>query len=330
MKRLRHRQESARGAALIIALSLLAIFSMLGVAWINYMQIEWKEAADNEALVRAHVAAEGGVQAAIGAAEAALAGNKLDGLLSAPLSFEFPVYVNAAGNEAKLQASENYTTHTKVTLTDESAKINVNHAPPNVLRGVLHVDGERARQIRANLPRLDGSPGDAGRRWLTSVDELMTRGLLSPKEFNAVDRSLLTVYTVSNPAKPSAYLDINRAPKGVIEAVLDVTPEVADKVIAARPFATVEALSAAAGKTPDMFNMRSDPSAPSALSKELSLSPRSLRIVSETEVMKPLRDALPGEKVSAQRVATARAEAVIVFEEGGGARVTYWSEARPQ
>jgi DNA uptake protein ComE-like DNA-binding protein len=325
MTRLRPISKPNSGAALIIALGLLAVFSVLGTAWVKYMLIETEQTDFDIASVRAHEAAAGGVQAAIGSAEAALASNTLASLLETPLDFEFPVYTGVARGQNGLEANSDYMVRTHVTVTDESAKININHAPPNALRAVLHVDGERARQIRSNLPRLDGSPGDSGRRWLTSVDELMTRGLVTAKEFAAADQNAITVYTVADPASPAPYVNINGASKAVIEAVLDVAPEVADRVLAARPFTSVEALSAAAGKTPDMFNMRSDPATPDGLPRELSFTPRSLRIVSEAEVIRPLRMGLKPE-----RVGSARAEAVIVFETGGGARVTYWSEARPQ
>lgn len=65
----RTRKEKAgrRGAALFMALGLLAVFSVLGAAWLKYMMIE-ADAADYRLLqTRAGLAAEGGARAGIGA-----------------------------------------------------------------------------------------------------------------------------------------------------------------------------------------------------------------------------------------------------------------------
>lgn len=314
--------RSDAGTALVLALGLLAVFAMLSVAWVDFMVIENQDTEMDIAVLRAEQASAGGVRTAIASMEAALASGKLADLTAAPMELEFPVYSKEIPAQAALQANENLRVKTTVTIAEESSKVNLNFAPPKVLCRVLGVSLDQARQIRSNLPRIDGSPASpedaVTRRWLSNPDELVIRALMKPTAYAAVDPNLITVHSVADPAYPAGFINVNTATVPVLEAILDVTPEVAAAVANARPFDSMDALAAAAGKGPEAFNV----TVPGAMPQELSFSPRAWRIVSESEVQRTSAD-LP-----ARSLGKARVEAVIALDAQGVSHITYWNQGR--
>jgi type II secretory pathway component PulK len=264
--------------------------------------------------------ARGGIEAAIGKIQSALPSGNVADVLSAPLEYESPLYQFDREPPEKFSPATERRWVTKVTVTDESGKVNLNCAPTRVLQAILGVDGDTARKIRSSLP-LPEAAAAAGQSWLTSMDDLVTRGLMSPAAYEAVPKHLVTVYTVADPARPVEFLNVNAAPPRVLAAILDVTFEAAQQAAQKKPFNSLADLSAAAGKDPMTFNIKPASDAPGALPRELSLRSRCFRIESQAELMFRRAD---GSEESTLR---SRAEAVVVFGEGGAVQITYSSEA---
>ena len=320
--------RSDAGTALVMALGLLAVFSLLSVAWVNYMVVENKDSELRLSVLRAEQAAAGGVRAATAAIDAALTSGTVATVVSAPIELEFPVYIKEIPAQDALVASDTLRVKTQVTVSEESAKVNLNFAPPKVLCKVLGVSLDQARQIRSSLPRIDGSaasPDDINRRWLSNQDELVTRGLMKPTAYAAVAPELVTVYSVADPQNAVGYINVNTAPAPVLEAILDITPETAAAVANARPFNSIDALAAAAGKGPEAFNLRLEAAAPGVLPQELSFAPRAWRIVSESKVERTPADAPTQEP---QVLGSARVEAVVALDAQGVSHITYWNQGR--
>ncbi|MBX7255385.1 MAG: general secretion pathway protein GspK [Candidatus Hydrogenedentes bacterium] len=321
-----HFRRSDAGTALVLALGLLAVFAMLSVAWVDFMVIENKDTELDLAAMRAEQAAAGGVQNALASLEAAVAAGTSATAVASPIELEFPVYTKDLPAQNSLVANENILVKTTVTVTEESSKVNLNFAPPKVLCRVLGVSLDQARQIRSNLPRIDGSPASpedaVSRRWLSNADELVLRGLMKPSAYAAVDASLITVHSVADPNNAAAFINVNTAPIPVLEAILDITPETAAAVASARPFESIDALAAAAGKGPEAFNLRQETAAPGTLPQELSFSPRAWRIVSESEVQHTYTDR------PSKSMGSARVEAVVALDAQGASHITYWNQGR--
>jgi hypothetical protein len=105
-----------------------------------------------------------------------------------------------------------------------------------------------------------------------------------------------------------------------------VTPEVAQRMhetAQEKPFTTAEEVAAAAGKDVSSFNYAAPADAPGSLPKELALSSRTYRIVSEG-VVKLVDD--EGREAQARGGATT-VEAVVLFDAAGKPRIQYWNAA---
>ncbi len=314
------------GAALLTALGLLIVFTMLGIAWVRFMAIEHEQSAMDTHYTEAIYAARGGINAGIETAREAVVQGAMPSLAE-PITYELAVYRDNVGKGADLEASDSRVIRVRVHLEDESARININYAPPNVLREILGVDGETARQIRSDLPRSEGGAGDnsGNRRWFTDVDELVTRGLLKSAQLTPEMKQMLTVYTVPNPADAKGYMNVNTAPVPVLEALLAVTPDVAKRVIDARstrPFSDVTELSAAAGKDPATFNVRPAPDALNTLPDELSFTSRCFRVIGDAELVDTRAPAEGRAVLAAEEI-----EAVVYIDRAGNPDVLYWNES---
>ena len=88
-----------RGAALLIALSLLALFVMLGVGFLEHMNLEIRSANSEIHKARAKKLAEAGVNAAIGDLGQALAKKQEYATLGEAQVYAFPTYklLNGSG-----------------------------------------------------------------------------------------------------------------------------------------------------------------------------------------------------------------------------------------
>ena len=326
----RHLRRENLGVALLTALSLLFVFSMLGVAYLGYMSTV-KDGTDYE-LRKARVRnmAEGGVNAAIGEIQAVLEDPALLAkAIGKPLEIECPVYAVDRTAPLGFAARTNRRGLVKVSISDESGKVNINHAPTRVLQAILGIDGDTARKIRSSLPFHDdgATPAGPSTGWLLHLDDLVTRGFMTPSAFDAAPKNLATVYSVVDQANASGFLNVNAAPPEVLAAILDVPMEAAQSVAAKRatqPFRNLAEIAAAAGKDPAAFNIRPAPEAPAVLPRELSLQSRCFRIVSEAA----LSDV--GKDNQESHTTHSRVEAVVVFGEDGTPHVTFWSGAPQQ
>ncbi len=313
------KHESTRGVALITAIALLAMFTTLGAIWFYEMTTDNANTDFTLAKTRAQLYANAGVYARLADVQAALESAPNAAVQLDERAFRFPVYAQGVAGGV-FQPNTRFRNLTTVTVSDENARVNINHAPPKVLRRLLGVDGGTARAIRASLP-LPGAKNTAQKRWLTSIDELVTRGFMTPKQLNAVNPDLITVYTVPDANNPDQFININTAPAPVVQAVLDLTPQQATRVIEARPFFSVAELVKAAGKEASLFNTRPPDAANNGLPPELAFESSCFRIVAESEMRRTVQGGVP---VTEGR---ARTEAVIQFDAEGRPHIQYWSEA---
>ena len=297
-----------RGTALIIAVGLLFIFAMLGTAYVAFGYVEIEETNFTLSRARASAIAEAGVNAAIGKLHAALVAGKA--VEFGGVEYDFPVYRGNKDPETPaLEPLDNRTARAAVNVSDESGKVNLNHAPASVLQRLLNIDGTTARAITASLPQ--AAAAQAGGGWFTALDDLVDRKLLSEAQFAALDKNLLTVYTVLNHQSPGAYLSINTAPKEVLASVLDLSLEQADHVKAKGPFNSLAALAEAAGKGMETFNIQPDSAGAAG---PFLMQPNCFRITSKASY-----DAMSqGHSVSAF------VEAVVLFDSAGNHQIVHW------
>ena len=88
------RREKKRGAALIFAISLLALFSLLGSIFVKNMSLHLVEANLTVNGLRAKNLATAGVQSAIADLSRALENGDTAALLANPITYEFPTYTH--------------------------------------------------------------------------------------------------------------------------------------------------------------------------------------------------------------------------------------------
>ena len=289
-------QEEA-GVALIVALSFLVLFSLLGTAYVQYMSVE-RNATDYEILqARARTLATGGAYAAVAEIRAAI---RSDQAPQAEYTFVLPVY------RQKSYGIESTPHEVGVSVVDEAGRVNLNYAPRPTLEA-LGLSREAVRKLKSSLPR-SGDETDVNRRWLASVGELVSRGIVTPAEFAQLDHDQFTVYSGSG-QDDSRYVNINSAPPAVLAAVFDVTLEKATELAAQRPFASWEDAARKAGRDPAALAFSGDDAAAEANSPAtLALSSRVYRIRSEAEVSLPS---------SNTRRVRGRVDAVVAIREQG-------------
>lgn len=325
-------REEKRGSALVFALGILAIVIAFGVSMWKFGNNDRLALSNTLHAERAAWVSRGGVETAIAQLEAALATGTASELTGNPLSVEVPIYrQKRRSDDPEAPAPDPATTPpviddlykatATVEISDECSRLNLNLAPPTVLMSFLRIDGDKARQIRERLPRLDGVAPAAGesRRWLATVEELVTLGLVPAETLTAERAKDLTVYSADLSA-PAGFVNINTASSAVLEAALGITPDVVQRIIQARPITSVQALTAAAGKDVAGFNFKPTAEDPSGLPKELAFSSRCYRLVSRAEIVKPVEGQDP------LRVGSATIEAVVQFPQGAAPRIVYWKE----
>ncbi len=303
--RVSSRRRDERGVALALALGALAVLSMLGIYYVNAMLVEDTATALEVRETRARLAADAGLQAGLGRLARALDEDQVVQLTGRTWDYTWPVYGLLQGSEMP-QPRETERAETQVRVLDESAKLNVNHAPASVLQAVLGIDGAAARRITASRPDPSLPAEEQEGAWLLSLDDLVTRGLLTEEQFAALDTGLLTVDSVADHANAGAWLNINTCPPEVLAAVVDLPASEGDAVASARPFRSLAALAEAAGKAPETFNIPPSAQNPTALPTPLAYDSNAFRIVSEARV----GDVGPGDAL--RRTARSRAEAVVL------------------
>jgi len=313
-------RDADRGVALLTALALLFLFSMLGAAFVRSISIDLERTETELAGQRAAAFARGGVEAAIGEIAAASAAGEAPSVLAGPVEIQYPVYRADKSSPAGIGPDASLRGRATFTVTDESGKININHATPRVLKAVLGVDGSAARTIRGSLPLSAARGSPATRAWFTNLSELSTRGLVPPGLYKKIDPKLVTVHSVVDHNNAEEYLNVNAAPPQVLAAVLDIPLQAAQALADRRPFRGLQELCEAAGKDPSMFNGSAGAESAEGPGKELAFQSRCFRIASEGEVA----EVGPGN--AEFRPTRRHVEAVVVFDRLAGPQVTYWSE----
>ena len=305
----RHAASQRRGSgfALVGAIAMLALFVMLGTAYVKYMMIELDDTRIDVDASRAQHLASGGIYAAIGEIEAAID----SGLVP---KRSYTIKANAYRYEGGERAA--YAQEIHVTLSDESARIDLNHAPPEVLVA-LGMDREAVERLGRALPTSSGLRSES-RRWLTSVDDLLTRGIVNRRQFGAIQSDQLTTYTVEDHSKPAAFLNLNTAEAGALAAILGIDDlDEIRQLMAKRPFESWQDAVTKSGREPSTFNVKSPRYASRDMPREVTLSSRCFRLKSEVQV------SFAG---MARRGSTAAVEAVVLFKDDGSYSIRYWNE----
>lgn len=320
------KSRNERGAALIFALSMLAIFGFMGVAYVKYMSLNLVESDLDLRKARARQLAVSGIQiAASGLRQEVLSANhKVP--RNTPAAFDLATYNGIThGDEGIVAEPMNVTrlARTTVTVYDEGGRVNLNHAPASALQKLLGVDGDTARNITANVPR--GAQGPDA-RWFLTTDELLSRGLLTKAQYNLIVPDTLSTVSVVDHANPAGHFDVNGAEPAALSAMLNLTLEQAQQVKSKGPFASMEALGQAVSA------VTGAPAEAVTGEPSLGLKSRCFRVVSEGFYAKAIDsdryDAAATEDEKDQLLTnrtTSTVEAVLQFNDDGTYEVIYWN-----
>ena len=308
----RRATDSRRGAALLTALTLLAIFSILGAGYLTYMGSESDLVRYDLEVLRARTGAESGVYAAMGDIHAALAnGGAVTG--GDTFSYTLPIFRYRDGAP---EAREDLRIAVEVSVVDEQARLNLNHTPPHMLGALLGLTDDAVDALATALPEPGGEPGD-GRRWLASPRELVTRGIVDDETFAGLDLDSLTTDSVPPGMAPAAFLNVNTIPGDAFQALLGIEDGRLSRVLDQRPFDNMSQLMNAAQRASETF-----PIAGEAVGVEaLGFASRVLRL----EAVAQLEATADGEEWRTLR--TRRAEAVVHFPESASPRLAAWRTA---
>ncbi|MFP4191619.1 MAG: hypothetical protein ACLFU6_06050 [Candidatus Hydrogenedentota bacterium] len=236
-----NRVSEERGAALLLAIGLLALFAMMGTAYVTYMGLEAERAREDGRSTAARQFAQAGFHAAVGELAAELDANGSLGAAGSSFAFEFPVYEGGRGEA--FQTSETVRARVSVDYADEMSRVNLNAAPPVILEYLLGVDTETAEAIAAALPP------EGGPRWLASVDDIAVRGLIDAEALEGLPRDDITVHSAADQAPDGVLMNVNTVSRRGLEAAFNLIPEEASAVEEGRPYETVEQLEEALGRS---------------------------------------------------------------------------------
>lgn len=249
------KKHTVRGAALLMALSLLAVFMLLGAAYVRTTALDIESVRFDLARASARATTEAGVQAALANLYEAQKNGSLLSFLGTPQTYQFPSFSTVKGEEGAFEERADRRASAQVVVTDENARINLNAAPPSVLQRILKIDAETARRIAKARPE----PGEAEvlpeHAWFRHPSDLLTRNLLTAEQWANVDTTLITTYS-GDPADPSrAKVNLNTASPEVLAACLNVPVETVQPLLQRRtekPFTSVEE---AVATLSDIFNV---------------------------------------------------------------------------
>jgi type II secretory pathway component PulK len=305
-----------RGAALLLAISMLAIFSALGMFYLRYMELELADSSFELRKKRARQLAIAGVETAAARLQQSLLHPETAQLVyGSPHDVDFPTYTRISEGDAGILAEETLArrlAEATFTVHSESDKVNINHAPASVLEKLMGVSGDTAREVVAAVPRNSGS---ANKRWFLELDELVTRGLIPQDVYDEADlASTLTTYSVVDHANAVGYLDANTAAPEVLAAYLGISTEQVAQLIPKRPFKEVGAL---ARSVAEVRGVPADSVVPDA---GLGFSSRCFRVVCQGRYARMLVDREEYDKASRDEKrgllmnrAVKRVEAVLLF-----------------
>ncbi|HOV33062.1 MAG TPA: type II secretion system protein GspK [Candidatus Hydrogenedens sp.] len=248
-----------KGVALLIAISLLGVFALLGIYYVRDSETELQRTVLLLDEMKVKDYAKAGLNLALAELERAWRTDQIQDLLSrCPLEFDCPYYKQSYGiNETLfLGPSDTIQVKIKAKIFDESGKINLNCSPASVLQKILNVDGETARQIVSNLPT--SGMNSTNQRWIYLVDELYDRGWLKKEKTNMKALNFVSAWNAGNPENPQSYLNVNIAPPEVLMTLFNANLDDVQKIINARPFKSFNEVISTIGKDPSTFNVKVD------------------------------------------------------------------------
>ena len=305
MKRGLDRNRNERGVALLFSLGIIVFFAMLGAAYIGYMNNAYDAARFEVNQSRVRGVAEAGIHAAIAEIQSALADG---GQPASVYTFEPAVYRHEQAGRVAYAQKE-----VTVSVADEMARVNLNHAPQAVLEA-LGFEAEAAAAMVKSRPRAAGKG-----RFLNTVDDMVARELVTQRAHydlrEAGTLNDLTVYTAIDPASPKGFVNINTASPRVLGAIVAVDETEAETIAGKRPFASWEDVLTGVGREPTTFNVRHTQIGSRNMPEALTLSSRCFRLTAEATVDFP----------GLRRSLKSATEAVVIFDENGHARVRFWN-----
>ena len=294
--RTNHRR---RGVALLAAVALLALFSMLGISYIRYMTIEGERSQWQARNARAQTLVDDYLRVAIHDVDAILAnGGAVPDEISYPA---VPVFRGGREGFASLVDSETLRGEVRVTIHDEASKLDINRAAPVLIAAVTGLDDDTAMRIFENTRAVHASAAN-GQLPVRTLEELATRGLIDEDAVAALPRKRLTVFS-----GPAPFLNANTMPVDMLAAVLGIDDAAAETIAAARPFETRE----------DLRAMLTDGT---ILDPSVGAGSRCYRLVCEVTLTQPAADD------TWRPVRTERLEAVVAYH-ADGPRVLHWGPA---
>lgn len=304
--------QRERGAALILALALMAIMAVMGTYYVRHMNLE-QEAADIAlAEMRARLAADAGVQATLGKLAAALRSNAMKIALAGPDRIELPTYQLLRGAQGlELAAHERRRASADVVVFDENARLNLNAAPADVLTAALGIAPDVAQRI-AEAP---GLPKAQGGGPFLAPEDLVARGLMTRETFEKLDQSLITTYSAPDPTKPDGCLNVNTASPKVLAAALGIDEAAAKAAQEKGPFRSLDAFSQVVGKDVSGVTSGGTPMPARAFDCES----RCFRIISTGAF------ARVDVRGNEYHRALARVEAVVIFDKPSVYRIISWN-----
>ncbi len=282
-----------RGMALVAAIGMLVIFAALGTAYVSYMSIEFEDAGTQLHRVRARNLASGGVHAAIGEIQ-----SRLDETRVPADEYTFPLstYRREQGGPGA------YPQTVRVSVSDESARVNLNTAPTALL-GALGLGADAIAKLE--------SMRASGRR-LASVDALRVEDIVDAAAYDALNASSFTVSSAGG-------VNLNTASADVLAAAFGISADEAGALAAKRPFADWADVLQKVGREPATFNLPVAAFAPREQPAGVAFSSSSFRLRS-TVTME-----MPGGN---HRPVYAGVEAVVNFGRGGAYSIRSWTELR--
>lgn len=321
------KSRDERGAALILALSMLAIFGFMGVAYVKYMSLNLVESDLDLRKARARQLAVAGIQiAASGLRQEVLNADDHQVPRGVPAVFDLSTYNSVSHGDQGIVAEPMNVirvARTSVTVTDEGARVNLNHAPASALQKLLAVDGDTARNIAASVR--GGGPGTEA-SWFLSTDELFSRGLLTKAQYDLIIPDSFSTASVVDHSNPASHFNVNGAEPAALAAMLNLTVEQAQQVKAKGPFASKDALGQAVAA------VTGAPADAVVADPALGLKARCFRVVSEGFYAKALdseRYEAAASREEKDQLLTNRTtsvvEAVLQFNDDGTYQVIYWN-----
>lgn len=311
------RFHRRRGVALLTALAVLGLVSMLGTSYFQFAVLDEEAARLAADAGQARAVVERAIYRAIAESAARIDAEPLP----AAFTYDDLAIYGAARDETRgLFVRDDLRGAATVTVADETAKLNLNYAPVRLLASVLNVSPDTARDIRASVPRPGEAP-NAERSWFVHPDELVLRGFIAEEAYAALPLDIVTTYTVPGQTDPKGFLNVNAAAPEVLAGILGVDRAQAEAVAAQRPFADLDAFVAATGKQAAEFAL---PPGPSGIAEELTLTSRLYRFRGEAAFERSGPSGWEPVAQSAQ-------EAVVYFAEDGTHHILSWrSLAAPE